>query len=104
MPSYTAPLDDMLFLFDKLRDNKSYNELEKYSEVNLDLVKDILEEAAKINQNLLLPLAVAGDENPAKLENAKVKTLQYQYITIINLFIQKSIIIKQCFISKFIQD
>ena len=65
MPSYTAPLDDMLFLFDKLRDNKNYNELEKYSEVNLDLVKDILEEAAKINQNLLLPLAVSGDENPA---------------------------------------
>ncbi len=74
MPSYTAPLDDMLFLFDKLRDNKSYNELEKYSEVNLDLVKDILEEAAKINQNLLLPLAVAGDENPAKLENGVVRT------------------------------
>ena len=23
MPSYTAPLDDMLFLFDKLRDNKT---------------------------------------------------------------------------------
>ena len=38
MPSYTAPLDDMLFLFDKLRDNKNYNELKKYSEVNLDLV------------------------------------------------------------------
>ena len=29
------------------------------------LVKDILEEAAKINQNLILPLAKAGDENPA---------------------------------------
>ena len=74
MPSYTAPLDDMLFLFDKLRDNKNYNELEKYSEVKLDLVKDILEEGAKINQNLLLPLAISGDENPAKLENGIVRT------------------------------
>ena len=74
MPTYNAPLDDMLFLFEKLRDNKNYNELQKYSEVNLDLVKDILEEAAKINQNLLLPLAVAGDENPAKLENGIVRT------------------------------
>ncbi len=74
MPSYIAPLDDMLFLFEKLRDNKNYNELEKYNEVNLDLVKDILEEAAKINQNLLLPLALAGDENPAKLENGVVRT------------------------------
>jgi len=74
MPSYTAPLDDMLFLFEKLRDNKNYNELEKYNDVNLDLVKDILEEAAKINQNLILPLALAGDENPAKLENGIVRT------------------------------
>ena len=57
MPNYSAPLDDMLFLFDKLRDNKNYNELDKYNEVSSDLVKDILEEAAKINQNLILPLA-----------------------------------------------
>ena len=47
MPSYTAPVEDMMFLFEKLRDNKKYNELEKYKEVSSDLVKDILEEAAK---------------------------------------------------------
>ena len=74
MPNYTAPVEDMLFLFEKLRDNKNYNELEKYNEVSSDLVKDILEEAAKINQNLILPLAIAGDENPAKLENGVVRT------------------------------
>ena len=74
MPSYTAPLDDMMFLFEKLRDNKNYNELEKYKEVSPELVKDILEEAAKINQNLILPLAKAGDENPAILENGVVRT------------------------------
>ena len=74
MPSYTAPVDDMLFLFEKLRDNKNYNDLKKYDEVSLDLVKDILEEAAKINQNLILPLAKIGDENPAVLENGVVRT------------------------------
>ena len=74
MPNYTAPVEDMMFLFEKLRDNKNYNELEKYSEVNSELVKDILDEAAKINQNLILPLAIAGDENPAKLENGVVRT------------------------------
>ena len=74
MPSYTAPVKDMMFLFEKLRDNKNYNELEKYNEVSADLVKDILEEAAKINQNLILPLAKAGDENPAVLENGVVRT------------------------------
>ena len=74
MPNYTAPVEDMLFLFEKLRDNKNYNELEKYNEVSSDLVKDILEEAAKINQNLILPLAKVGDENPAVLENGVVRT------------------------------
>jgi len=74
MPSYIAPVEDMMFLFEKLRDNKNYNELEKYKEVSPDLVKDILEEAAKINQNLILPLAKVGDENPAVLENGVVRT------------------------------
>ena len=74
MPSYIAPVEDMMFLFEKLRDNKNYNELEKYKEVSSDLVKDILEEAAKINQNLILPLAKVGDENPAVLENGVVRT------------------------------
>ena len=74
MPTYTAPVEDMMFLFEKLRDNKNYNELEKYKEVSPDLVKDILEEAAKINQNLILPLAKVGDETPAILENGIVRT------------------------------
>ncbi|MDA9139212.1 acyl-CoA dehydrogenase, partial [Candidatus Pelagibacter ubique] len=39
-----------------------------------ELVKDILEEAAKINQNLILPLAKSGDENPTVLENGVVRT------------------------------
>ena len=74
MPSYTAPVEDMMFLFEKLRNNKKYNELEKYKEVTSDLVKDILQEAAKINQNLILPLAKVGDENPAVLDNGVVRT------------------------------
>ena len=74
MPSYTAPVEDMMFLFEKLRNNKNYNELEKYKEVSSDLVKDILQEAAKINQNLILPLAKVGDESPAVLENGVVRT------------------------------
>ena len=74
MPTYSAPVEDMMFLFEKLRDNKNYNELEKYKEVSSELVKDILEEAAKINQNLILPLAKIGDENSAVLEKRVVRT------------------------------
>ena len=74
MATYTAPINDMMFLFEKLRDNPHYNELEKYKEVNPNLAKDILEQAAKITENLILPLAKAGDETPAKLENGVVRT------------------------------
>ena len=74
MTTYTAPVDDMMFLYEKLRNNKFYNELDKYKDVTPDLVKNILEEAAKINQNLILPLAKAGDEQPAVLENGVVRT------------------------------
>ena len=74
MTNYIAPVEDMMFLYEKLRNNKSYNELEKYKEVTPDLVKNILEEAAKINQNIILPLAKSGDENPTILENGVVRT------------------------------
>ena len=74
MATYKAPVDDMMFLFEKLRDNSHYNSLEKYKEVNPDLAKDILEQAAKLTENLILPLAKAGDETPAKLENGVVRT------------------------------
>ena len=74
MTIYRAPVDDMMFLFEKLRDNSHYNSLEKYKEVNPDLTKDILEQAAKLTENLILPLAKVGDETPAKLENGVVRT------------------------------
>ena len=74
MPTYIAPVEDMMFLFEKLRNNKNYNEIEKYKEISSELVKDILEEAAKINQNIILPLAKSGDENPTILENGVVRT------------------------------
>ena len=74
MTTYSAPIKDMMFLYEKMRNNKNYNEIEKYKEVTVDLVKNILEEAAKINQNIILPLAKSGDENPTVLENGIVRT------------------------------
>jgi len=74
MATYTAPINDMMFLFEKLRDNPHYNALEKYKEINPDLAKDILEQAAKLTENLILPLAKAGDDTPAKLENGVART------------------------------
>ncbi len=74
MTTYIAPVEDMMFLYENLRNNHNYNEIEKYKEITPDLVKNILEEAAKINQNIILPLAKIGDENPTVLENGVVRT------------------------------
>ena len=74
MTIYTAPVEEMMFLFDNLKDNQRYKEIEKYKEINSELVKGILEEAAKINQELILPLAKTGDENPCVYENGVVRT------------------------------
>ncbi len=74
MTTYTAPVEEMMFLFDNLKDNKNYNEIEKYKEINSELVKDILQQAAKINQELILPLAKTGDEKPCIYENGIVRS------------------------------
>ena len=47
MPTYNAPVEDMLFLYEKLRNNKNYGEIDRYKEVSTDLVKNILEEVAE---------------------------------------------------------
>ena len=63
MTTYNAPVEEMMFLFNHLKDNKNYNEIEKFKEINSDLVKDILDQAAKINQEIVHPLAKAKPEN-----------------------------------------
>ncbi len=74
MTIYNAPVEEMMFLFDHLKDNKNYKEINKYKEINSDLVKDILQQAAKINQELILPLAKIGDEKPCVYENGIVRS------------------------------
>ena len=74
MPIYNAPVEEMMFLFDHLKDNKNYKEIDKYKEINSDLVKDVLQQAAKINQELILPLAKIGDEKPCVYENGIVRS------------------------------
>ena len=64
MTIYTAPVEEMMFLFDNLKDNKNYKEIDKFKEISSDLVKDVLDQAAKINQEIVHPLAKIGDDSP----------------------------------------
>ena len=74
MTTYNAPVEEMMFLFNNLKDNKNYNEIEKFKEINSDLVKDILDQAAKINEEIVHPLAKIGDESPCIYENGIVRS------------------------------
>ena len=74
MTTYNAPVDEMMFLFDYLKDNKNYNEIDKFKEINSELVKDILVQAAKINKEIVHPLAKSGDDNPCVYENGIVRS------------------------------
>ena len=56
MITYNAPIDDMIFLFEKLRDNKYYNEIKKYNEINSNLARDILGQAVKKEKVIMMTL------------------------------------------------
>lgn len=63
MPSYRAPLRDMRFVFEELLD--AYNLLQtlpEHREFSADLGGAILEEAAKLAENVLAPLNGPGDK------------------------------------------
>ena len=74
MTTYRAPTEDMMFLFNELLDNKHFKEIEQYKEVNAELVKSIIAEAAKMTENIVFPLAKSGDDHGCKLENGVVRT------------------------------
>ncbi len=74
MTTYNAPVEDMMFLFDNLKDNKNYQEIDKFKEISSDLVKDVLDQAAKINQEIVHPLAKIGDDSPCVYENGVVRS------------------------------
>ena len=74
MTTYNAPVEDMMFLFDNLKDNKNYKEIDKFKEISSELVKDVLDQAAKINQEIVHPLAKIGDDSPCVYENGIVRS------------------------------
>ena len=75
MPVYKAPLDDMRFVLnDVLGYEAAVAGLEGYEEATPDLVNAILEEAAKLCENELLPLNLTGDAEGCRYENGVVRT------------------------------
>jgi alkylation response protein AidB-like acyl-CoA dehydrogenase len=73
MPTYAAPTKDMAFvLHDLLGIEKS--DVPGYNDLTPSFTSAILEEAAKIHQDVIAPLNVVGDKEGCSLENGVVRT------------------------------
>ena len=61
MPTYKAPVDDVLFLLNDVFHIERHNNLPGFSDASPDLVEAVLGEAAKLSEEVLQPLNRTGD-------------------------------------------
>ena len=74
MQTYKAPLRDMRFVLHELHDSAALTGLKDLEDVSPELMDSILEEAAKLAEEVLLPINAIGDETGCVLENGVVRT------------------------------
>jgi alkylation response protein AidB-like acyl-CoA dehydrogenase len=75
MATYKAPLRDMRFVRDEVFNIRAlWQSLPALHEVDRDIVDAILEESAKLNENVIFPLNRTGDEEGAQFNNGVVTT------------------------------
>jgi alkylation response protein AidB-like acyl-CoA dehydrogenase len=74
MPVYTAPLDNIRFVLHDVLKAETLSQLPGYEEVSRELIDQIIEEGAKICQEVLFPLNQSGDEQGCTFENGAVRT------------------------------
>jgi alkylation response protein AidB-like acyl-CoA dehydrogenase len=73
MASYTAPVKDMQFLLHDLL-KISQADIPGYADLDQSFTGAVLEEAAKVAQDILTPLNAVGDTEGCRLENGVVRT------------------------------
>jgi alkylation response protein AidB-like acyl-CoA dehydrogenase len=74
MSAYEAPLPDMLFALEEIAGLGEISALPGYEEATPELVRPVLEEAAKFAGGALAPLNRIGDSQGSRLENGVVRT------------------------------
>ena len=73
MTTYTAPTKDMAFVLHELLEIEKQG-IPGYSDLTPDFTSAILEEAGKLNSEILHPLNAIGDKEGCRLENGVVYT------------------------------
>ena len=74
MPVYNAPLENMKFVLHDVLGASKLSELPGYQDATPDLIDSILEEAAKMCEEVLFPLNQSGDKEGCAYENGVVRT------------------------------
>lgn len=75
MPSYKAPVADVLFLLDHVLNIQNYNHLSGFADATPDVIEAILQEGAKVCEEVLAPLNQSGDrEGCQRHDDGTVKT------------------------------
>src|SRR5215207_1425854 len=74
MPTYKAPLDDIRFLLDDVLDVGQLATLPGYADATPDVLGAVIEEAAKLCEEVLQPLNQSGDAEGCHYENGTVRT------------------------------
>ena len=66
MPTYKAPVDDVMFLLSDVFHIDRYNNLPGFADATPDLIEAVLAEAAKFCEDVLTPLNRVGDKEGCK--------------------------------------
>ena len=74
MPHYKAPLRDYDFCLNELFGYAAHTELPGFGDFTADVVTQVLEEGAKLAEQVLFPLNRSGDEEGCKLVDGVVTT------------------------------
>ena len=74
MSSYRAPLRDLRFVLDEVLNLEAYGNLPGFAEVGPDIASAILDEGAKLAEEVIAPLNRSGDEAGCRFEDGVVTT------------------------------
>jgi 3-(methylthio)propanoyl-CoA dehydrogenase len=72
--SYVAPVKDMLFNIEHLAAIDQVAQMPGFEDAGLETARAVLEECAKLSEQVIAPLNVEGDRNPSFFKDGKVTT------------------------------
>lgn len=72
--TYRAPVKDMLFCMQELAGLEQVAKIPGFEEAGIETAQAVLEESARLNEEVIAPLNVEGDRNPSFWKDGQVTT------------------------------